>query len=82
VSGFSKAKRRLDELSGADNWVLHDIRRTVATQMNALGVQDTTVDRVLSHVISGVSGVYNKHKYLDEKREALERWAAFLAVLS
>ena len=61
--------------------MLHDIRRTVATQMNALGVKDTTVDRVLSHVISGVSGVYNKHKHLDEKREALERWAAFLMVL-
>lgn len=81
VSGFSKAKRRLDQLSGVADWVLHDIRRTVATQMNALGIQDTTVDRVLSHVIPGVSGVYNKHKYLDEKREALERWAAFLIAL-
>lgn len=81
VSGFSKTKRRLDQLSGVVDWVLHDIRRTVATQMNALGVQDTTVDRVLSHVIPGVSGVYNKHKYLDEKRDALERWAAFLIAL-
>lgn len=81
VSGFSKTKRRLDQLSGAADWVLHDIRRTVATQMNALGVQDTTVDRVLSHVIPGVSGVYNKHKYLDEKRDALERWATFLITL-
>jgi integrase len=82
VSGFSKTKRNLDELSGVSDWVLHDIRRTVATQMNALGVQDTTVDRVLSHVIPGVSGVYNKHKYLDEKRDAMERWAAFLVALS
>ncbi|MGJ0511184.1 tyrosine-type recombinase/integrase [Methylocystis sp.] len=81
VSGFSKTKRRLDQLSGVADWVLHDIRRTVATQMNALGIQDTTVDRVLSHVIPGVSGVYNKHKYLDEKQEALERWAAFLIAL-
>jgi integrase len=78
VSGFSKAKRHLDQLSSVTDWVLHDIRRTVATQMNALGVQDTVVDRVLSHVIPGVSGVYNKHKYLDEKREALDRWATWL----
>jgi integrase len=82
VSGFSKTKRRLDELSGVADWVLHDVRRTVATQMNALGVQDTTVDRVLSHVIPGVSGVYNRHKYLDEKRDALDRWAHCLTTLS
>lgn len=82
VSGFSKTKRRLDELSAATHWVLHDIRRTVATQMNALGIQDTTVDRILSHAIPGVSGVYNKYKYLDEKREALDRWATFLVAMS
>ncbi len=78
ASGFSKAKRQLDEATGIQNWVFHDIRRTVATQMNAIGVRDTTVDRVLSHTIPGVSGVYNKHQYLEEKRDALERWAARL----
>jgi integrase len=78
ASGFSKAKRQLDEATGIQDWVFHDIRRTVATQMNAIGVRDTTVDRVLSHTIPGVSGVYNKHQYLEEKRDALERWAARL----
>lgn len=78
ASGFSKAKRQLDEATGIQDWVFHDIRRTVATQMNGIGVRDTTVDRVLSHTIPGVSGVYNKHQYVEEKRDALQRWAAKL----
>lgn len=53
ASGFSKAKRQLDEATGIQDWIFHDIRRTVATQMNAIGVRDTTVDRVLSHTIPG-----------------------------
>ena len=78
ASGFSKAKRTLDSEVGKHDWVYHDLRRTVATQMNAIGIRDTTVDRVLSHVIPGVSGIYNKHQYFEEKREALEKWAARL----
>ena len=73
-SGFSKVKARLDELSGVTNWVLHDIRRTVSTGMIAMGVADQTVESVLSHVIPGVRGVYNRHKYVAEMRAALELW--------
>jgi integrase len=73
-SGFSKTKVRLDTLSGVTNWVLHDIRRTVSTGMIAMGVADQTVESLLSHVIPGVRGVYNRHKYVEEMRIALELW--------
>ena len=73
-SGFSKAKVRLDELSGVTTWVFHDIRRTVSTGMISMGVSDQTVESVLSHVIPGVRGVYNRHKYVEEMRAALEHW--------
>jgi integrase len=74
ASGFSKVKARLDRLSGVSDWIIHDIRRTVSTGMIARGVPDQVVESVLSHVIPGVRGVYNRHKYVDEMRVALETW--------
>jgi integrase len=81
VSGFSKAKRRLDELAGVKDWRLHDLRRTATTGMAKLGVEPHVADRILNHkqgVIRGVAAVYNRHAYLDERREALNRWADYV----
>lgn len=74
VSGFSKAKARLDRLSEVKNWTTHDIRRSVATHMARLSVPQEHIERVLGHVIEGVAGTYNRYSYLDEKRAALELW--------
>lgn len=84
VSGFSKAKARLDELvtaAGAKRglpplpeWTVHDLRRSAATHMARLGVQQEHIERVLGHVVQGVAGTYNRYSYLDEKRAALELW--------
>jgi integrase len=59
-------------------WVLHDLRRTLATGMNEIGVAPHVVEAVLNHVgghKAGVAGVYNRAKYREEKRAALQRWA-------
>jgi integrase len=74
VSGFSKAKARIDRLSKVTGWTIHDIRRSVATHMARLGVPQEHIERVLGHVIEGVAGTYNRYSYLDEKRVALELW--------
>jgi integrase len=55
------------------NWTLHDLRRTAKTLMQRAGVRPDISERVLGHVIKGVEGVYDKHSYLDEKRDALEK---------
>lgn len=78
ISGFDRLKRRLEDVIGldAEHWRLHDIRRTVATNMAIIGVQPHIIEAVLNHrsgIISGVAAVYNRHAYIDEKREALER---------
>jgi integrase len=74
ISGYSKAKLRLDELSKVEGWVVHDIRRSVATHMARLGVSQEHIERVLGHVIEGVAGTYNRYSYVEEKRAALELW--------
>jgi len=88
-SGFSKAKRALDkriaELREADgrepmsHWVFHDLGRTARTIMSRAGVAGEIGERVLGHAIPGVRGVYDRYKYLDEKRDALERLASLVS---
>lgn len=80
ISGFGRFKRRLDVFVGldADDWRFHDLRRTAATNMAIMGVQPHIIEAVLNHktgIVSGVAAVYNRYAYVDEKREALERWA-------
>ena len=87
-SGFSKAKRALDEriaeLRKKDerkpmpHWVLHDLRRTARSLMSRAGVHSDIAERVLGHAIPGVRGVYDRHSYEAEKRDALERLAGLI----
>jgi integrase len=60
-------------------WTNHDIRRTVRSRMSRLkGITEEAREAVLAHVRPGIKAVYDVHDYLDEKREALEAWAAEL----
>jgi len=76
---FSAAKRVLDERSGVNGWRLHDLRRTCVSGMARLGVAPHVADKILNHqsgTISGVAAVYQRHDFISERAEALERWAA------
>jgi integrase len=62
----------------APDWVLHDLRRTVATNLQKLGVRLEVTEAVLNHVSgsrAGIVGVYQRHEYTAEKRQALDAWA-------
>jgi integrase len=89
VSGFSRAKRRIElamlrakeeELGDRDeisHWTLHDLRRTATTGMARLKIPPHIVDRILNHTsgtIRGVAAVYNRFEYVEERRQALEAW--------
>jgi integrase len=79
----SKIKVKLDAAMGdVKPWVVHDVRRTAATGMAAIGIAPHVVEAVLNHVSgfkASVAGTYNRHSYLEEKRSALERWADHVA---
>jgi integrase len=78
VSGFGKAKNRLNQLSNVTDWKTHDLRRTATTFMAQLGVAPHVAEAVLNHssgIVSGVAGVYNRYSYLKEKQDALDLWA-------
>ncbi len=63
------------------HFVIHDLRRTVASNMAALKVPRLTISKVLNHKEAGITKIYDRHSYDAEKREALERWAGRLAVI-
>jgi integrase len=88
-SGFSKAKRELDDAvrkilgetahsTKSKPWVLHDLRRTARSLLSRAGVGADVGERVLAHTISGIRGVYDRHQYVEEKRDALQRLAALI----
>jgi integrase len=75
-SGLSKAKKKFDKAAGVYGWTLHDIRRTARSLMSRAGVNSDHAERCLGHVIGGVRGVYDRHAYYNEKRDAYAALAA------
>jgi integrase len=100
VSGHSRAKLRLDVAIEAilaerrsdgeaipvfPPWRLHDLRRTVATGLQRLGVRFEVTEAVLNHMSgsrSGVAGVYQRHDWASEKRTALDAWGRHIGQLT
>jgi integrase len=61
-----------------EHWQNHDLRRVVRSGLAKLKVVDEVAEAVLAHSRKGIQGVYDKHDYFDEKREALTLWAGRL----
>jgi integrase len=83
-SGFSKAKAALDKASGVKDWRLHDLRRTMATGLQRLGVRLEVTEAVLNHIAgsrAGIVGVYQRHTWAEEKRAALNAWGEHVAAI-
>ena len=79
--GWSKGKPNFDKGCPIDHWTLHDLRRTCATNLAALGVPVHVTEKLLNHVsgtTSGIVAVYQRHAYMDEMRDAIDRWEEFL----
>jgi integrase len=81
---FSTAKADLDRACGVENWVLHDLRRTMATGLQKLGARLEVTEAVLNHVSgsrAGIVGVYQRHDWANEKRAALNAWGEHVAAI-
>ncbi len=75
LSGFSKAKARLDKLTGSKDWTLHDLRRTAGTNMADLEIVPSTISQVLNHSEGGVTKIYVRSSFGKQKRAALNIWS-------
>jgi integrase len=74
---LNAALKRLP-LPDIDHFTVHDMRRTARTHLAALGVGRDIAERALNHEVRDIEGVYNKHDYFAERKQALKRWGDFL----
>lgn len=87
-TGYAKGKLKLDEVitqrrgEPLPQWRLHDLRRTLATNFQRLGVRFEVTEAILNHVgtgRAGVAGIYQRHDWKEEKRAALQAWNEHLS---
>jgi integrase len=79
--GFGVRKIELDKC-GVENFTHHDLRRTYATNLAALGTPIHVLEKLLNHsagAIRGVAAIYNRHAYWDEMRHAVILWEKHIA---
>lgn len=83
VTAWGHAKGKIDAVAKIDPWRLHDLRRTLATGLQRLGVNLQVIEAVLGHVgtRAGIVGVYQRHGFKSEARAALEAWGAHVMAL-
>jgi integrase len=66
-------------------WTLHDLRRSFASGLQRLGVAPHIVELALNHrsgTFSGVAGIYQRHRYAKEVRDAFELWSQHVEALT
>jgi integrase len=76
--GLSSAKVKFDKACGVTGWVIHDLRRTARSLMSRAGVSSDIAEICLGHKLAGVRGIYDRHRYLEEKQRAFESLASLI----
>ncbi|KUZ29629.1 tyrosine-type recombinase/integrase [Burkholderia territorii] len=64
------------------HWAPHDLRRTVRTMLAALGCPYEVGEAIIGHMLPGVGGVYNRHRYDEERRYWLAKLSSRLEDLA
>jgi integrase len=84
-AGWSQARNRIDRIAKIEpRWTIHDLRRTFATGLQRLGTPLQVTEACLGHTSgsrAGIIGVYQRHDYAPEKRQAVEAWGGRVAAL-
>lgn len=82
IEWVRRSVKKVRTLSDVSDFRLHDLRRTAATYMAKLSVERTVLGKILNHKgLAGdgqVTAIYDRHSYMDEKRQALQRWSDYL----
>jgi integrase len=81
MNGFSRAKVQFDKRCNVHDWTLHDLRRCARSLMSRAGVRPDIAERTLGHVLPGIEGVYDQHKYDAEKADALAKLATLITMI-
>jgi integrase len=72
---FSLKDKNDKQLLDIPRFYPHDLRRTLRTHLSRLGVAPHIAEKCLNHSLSKIGQTYDKHTFIDERREALQLWA-------
>jgi integrase len=86
ISGFAKIKqmlgRRITKLNAGNSipdWRLHDLRRTMRTNLSAIPtIAPMVAELMIGHRQRGIAAVYDLHAYEAEQRAGFEAWCTRL----
>lgn len=81
----ARAKTALDQASGVSGYTIHDLRRTYASGMASIGTPLPVIERLINHVsgsFGGIVGVYQRHDFAREMKEAVTKWEQHLIALT
>jgi hypothetical protein len=63
------------------DWRLHDLRRTMRTNLSVLGVQPNVAELMIGHEQRGILAIYDRHAYETEQRAGFEAWCRRLTTI-
>ena len=78
---LSQAVRKNLNKFEVENWKPHDLRRSAATHIvgERIGATRFMLARILGHADKGVTGIYDLHAYVGERRAILDAWGRLLS---
>ncbi len=76
-----RAVQPKNKMGDLEHFTVHDLRRTCRSLLASIGIPGYVAERCLNHALKGVEGIYNRHDYFDERRDALNKLALKLAPL-
>ena len=83
-NNFSTAHKRFLKETGLAHFTRHDLRRSMASGWQRLGVPVSVTEVALAHrsgSLAGVTGIYQRYDYFDEVKDALKKWQRHLETL-
>jgi integrase len=82
VRALTRAISENEEVFGIPHFRPHDLRRTCRTNLSRLKVPREVAELIINHKKKGDVEVYDLYEFLDEKKDALEKWGALVEALT
>lgn len=67
-----------NKMGDLKHFSVHDLRRTFRSLAAMLRISGDVAERCLNHKLKGVEGIYNRHDYFEERKEAHQKIADFV----
>ncbi|WP_241573752.1 tyrosine-type recombinase/integrase [Rosenbergiella nectarea] len=75
-----KKKQPPNVMGSIEYFTVHDLRRTSRSLLASLHVPPHVAERCLNHKLKGIEGIYDRHDYFEERKDAIEKLGKKLTI--